>query len=98
MRRRAWPGNVRELSNVLQQLDAMAADGPLPAVSPAPTLEIAGADGPPAEFDLGVVERWAIARALRATGGNKAEAARLLGIARRTLYARLAEMAANPGS
>ena len=98
LRRRAWPGNVRELSNVLQQLDAMAADGPLPAVSPAPTLEIAGADGPPAEFDLGVVERWAIARALRATGGNKAEAARLLGIARRTLYARLAEMAANPGS
>ena len=42
-------------------------------------------------FEMGAVERWAIARALAAVGGNKAEAARLLGIARRTLYARLQE-------
>ncbi|MBZ0154270.1 MAG: helix-turn-helix domain-containing protein, partial [Planctomycetes bacterium] len=37
------------------------------------------------------VERWAIDRALQVARGNKAEAARLLGIGRRTLYDRLAE-------
>jgi DNA-binding NtrC family response regulator len=44
----------------------------------------------PAGYDLATVERWAIERALVAANGNKAEAARLLGIGRRTLYDKLA--------
>jgi DNA-binding NtrC family response regulator len=48
-----------------------------PAVQSAPT-------------DLAQLEQWAIDRALERAGGNKAEAARLLGIGRRTLYDKLA--------
>jgi len=43
----------------------------------------------PVGLDLVSVERWAIARAMAVAGGNKAEAARLLGIGRRTLYDKL---------
>jgi DNA-binding NtrC family response regulator len=49
----------------------------LPATQAAPT-------------DLAQLEQWAIDRALEQAGGNKAEAARLLGIGRRTLYDKLA--------
>jgi DNA-binding NtrC family response regulator len=43
----------------------------------------------PKALDLASVERWAIERALSLARGNKAEAARLLGIGRRTLYDKL---------
>jgi transcriptional regulator with GAF, ATPase, and Fis domain len=87
--RRAWPGNLRQLQNELQRLCALAGPGQLgPALlSPEAPLRAAGPD----TFDLATLERWAIDRALAAAGGNKAEAARLLGIARRTLYARLGD-------
>jgi transcriptional regulator of acetoin/glycerol metabolism len=88
--RRPWPGNVRELANELQRLCALAGDGPLQPGQLSPATAGLAADGaPPATFDLATIERWAIQRALAAAAGNKAEAARLLGIARRTLYARL---------
>jgi DNA-binding NtrC family response regulator len=41
-------------------------------------------------------EREAIARALRATGGNKARAARLLSISRKQLYAKIREYGLDP--
>jgi DNA-binding NtrC family response regulator len=40
-------------------------------------------------FDLDVFERDLIRAALERAGGNKAQAARLLGITRRRLYSRL---------
>lgn len=67
----------------------MAGDGPLPASLPEEQAPLPAGGEPPPGFDLAALEQWAIARALAAVGGNKAEAARLLGIARRTLYARL---------
>ncbi|MCC7399660.1 MAG: sigma-54-dependent Fis family transcriptional regulator [Planctomycetes bacterium] len=91
LRARTWPGNVRQLRNEMQRLWALAAGGPLQAglLSPEPAGPV-GAPGPVA-LDLAAVERWAIDRALQVARGNKAEAARLLGIGRRTLYDRLAE-------
>ncbi|MFO1030040.1 MAG: sigma-54-dependent Fis family transcriptional regulator [Planctomycetota bacterium] len=92
LKARPWPGNVRQLRNELLRLLAMADGGELRAEALPPSEELpAPASGPtPAGFDLAAVERWAIERALSQARGNKAEAARLLGIGRRTLYDKLA--------
>ena len=87
-----WPGNVRELMNAVERavvlsrgeyLDAgdfgaLAADAGPPASEPAATA------GP-----LEDVERQAILSTLQAVGGNKSEAARRLGITRKTLHKKL---------
>jgi serine/threonine-protein kinase PknK len=91
LRARPWPGNVRQLRNEMQRLWALAGGGDLrpELLSPAEALPAAAAGDLPG-LDLAAVEHWAIQRALTAAGGNKAEAARLLGIGRRTLYDKLA--------
>ncbi|AZQ53646.1 sigma-54-dependent transcriptional regulator [Burkholderia cenocepacia] len=97
-----WPGNVRELRNVMERAAALA---PGPAVSAAdlglavvPARE-PGADAVPAHLldmplpdALATVERAAILRALERANGNRAEAARQLGIGRQSLYARMANL------
>ena len=95
-----WPGNVRELENaieralVLGRLDA--GDALLPDHLPD---EVRGAEPALQEedgcgLDLSAAVRRVrahyLAEALRLSGGNKAEAARLLGISRRGLYDLLA--------
>jgi len=45
---------------------------------------------------VGEAERRAIEEALRATGGNRTRAAKLLGISRRTLLYRLKQYGINP--
>ena len=92
-----WPGNVRELRNAMERA-AILSHGPVidaehiglqtPAAS-APGLDIDW-DGP---MGLAVarVEREMIVRALAATAGNRAEAARRLGLSRQQLYRKLAE-------
>jgi DNA-binding NtrC family response regulator len=91
LRARPWPGNLRQLRNEMQRLWAMAQGGELRAelLTPAETA-LSPAVSAPTGYDLASVERWAIDRALQAAAGNKAEAARLLGIGRRTLYDKLA--------
>ncbi|MBI1817980.1 MAG: sigma-54-dependent Fis family transcriptional regulator [Deltaproteobacteria bacterium] len=89
-----WPGNIRELQNVIERAFAL---------SPAP--EITERDLPPALFTSGNgtpaieglaepipfedLERLNILAALRKSGGNKNEAARLLHIDRQRLYRKL---------
>ncbi|MCX8004373.1 MAG: sigma 54-interacting transcriptional regulator [Burkholderiaceae bacterium] len=95
----AWPGNVRELRNVLEQA-AMLTDAPhLTAADLARILTPARAEpsAPPSAAQplpqkIAQLEREAIRAALAATGGNKASAAKLLGISRATLYEKLAAM------
>lgn len=91
----AWPGNVRELGNLLEELVVMGAGerialADLPPQLRAPTLP----DGSEPLLDgthgLDDIERAAIQRTLARTGGNKAEAARILGIGLKTLYRKLA--------
>ena len=88
LRARTWPGNVRQLRNEMQRLWALAGSAALRARDLSPPDTAAASGGAP--LDLAALEQWAIERALEVAGGNKAEAARLLGIGRRTLYARLA--------
>uniref|UniRef100_A0A832I683 DNA-binding transcriptional regulator NtrC n=1 Tax=Eiseniibacteriota bacterium TaxID=2212470 RepID=A0A832I683_UNCEI len=90
LRRHAWPGNVRELENAILRalvIGSGRAIGPedLPEhIRPAR----AGAEGERVRL-LAEVEKEQVLRALRAVGGNKAAAARLLGLDRKTLYRKL---------
>jgi DNA-binding NtrC family response regulator len=90
-----WPGNVRELLHVVESA-AVVGEGPeilprhLPAalqVPPAPPRS-EGAEPLPT---LQEMERAHIERALRATGGHRGHAARMLGISERSLYRKLEE-------
>ena len=86
-----WPGNVRELRNVVERTLLL---GHLPWESigaesaPAPAAEPAAA-GFPAVWTLEEVEKQHTLRVLGTTRGNKSEAARRLGISRKTLERKL---------
>ena len=89
-----WPGNVRELRNVLERAVILRPAGRIGTadimIAAAYPVSPAGAAGGAAgTLNLEQAERELIARALAATAGNKSEAARLLGITRRSLYGRL---------
>jgi len=84
-----WPGNVRELENVMKRLTALHSDsGELDARAILPLL----ADPPQRaseRADRRANERDDIVTAWRQAHGNKSRLADLLGISRKTLYARL---------
>ncbi len=93
-----WPGNVRELMNSVERgvvlsrgeyLDETELSLLLPGVAPAPA-ETPAPSAPGSEgHSLEIVERETILKALDAVRGNKSEAARRLGITRRTLHQKL---------
>lgn len=92
--RYTWPGNIREMRNVLERVVMFDADlteirgAHLPA-------EVRGEAPSPGRYPLDAgmrleeVERLHILAALRLHDGNRAAAARSLGIARTTLYEKL---------
>ena len=84
-----WPGNVRELENVMKRLAALHSDHrELDARAILPLL----ADPPQRaseQADRRANERDEIVTAWRQAHGNKSRLADLLGISRKTLYARL---------
>ncbi len=99
-----WPGNVRELENLIERLVVLA-DGPLirPDDLPAelrvliPEKRIPHPHLPDEGIDLNAAvadfEEHLITEALRRTKGNKQAAARLLGLGRTTLVAKLRRIA-----
>ena len=94
-----WPGNVRELQNWVERAAVL---GRFDLAALAPT---GAPDAPPARHESGVLslpvrplreavaeaERGAVVAALRAAKGNKAEAARLLGVSYKTLFNKIHE-------
>jgi transcriptional regulator with PAS, ATPase and Fis domain len=104
LERYPWPGNVRELRNVLEQMVVLGPDDAVirphdlpPHIVSAPSLEEA-APAMPWQFGTGgidfyremeAIEDRIIAQALRLSGGNKKEAARLLQVNRTTLLEKL---------
>ena len=84
----AWPGNVRELKNTLWRA-ALLADGAPIEVRHLGLPRSTAAAAPVGPTTLVEAERRAIAEALRATAGNKVQAAKVLGIARSTLLEKL---------
>lgn len=98
-----WPGNVRELKNVIERM-VIFSDGDLLDERHLPSDFGAGNKGPLAASSpvavgfqarqglvvpLDEMEREAIMSALRQMGGNKTQAARVLGIGLRTLHRKL---------
>ncbi len=91
--RHAWPGNVRELRNAVEHGAALARGGlvdvddlPEELVAPSPVAV-------PALRSLAEVEREHVLRVLDACGGSQADAARVLGIGRNTLWRKLRDYA-----
>jgi DNA-binding NtrC family response regulator len=95
-----WPGNVRQLENAIEralilrggrqqvELSDLPPEIQAVTVESAPTIDL-----PEAGIDLPAVvsriERELIARALARTNGNRADAARILGLKRTTLVEKL---------
>ena len=85
----SWPGNIRELKNALWRATILAEGRPI--TSAALNLPRAGDTSEVGSGDLTLAgaEYRAIDAALAVTGGNRAKAAQLLGIARSTLHDKL---------
>ena len=110
--RYAWPGNVRELRNLLEQLVVLGRPEHVIEVHDLPPHVVAaqGPDEAPAAMpwqfgpagidfyrEMEAIEDRIIAQALRLSGGNKKEAARLLRVNRTTLLEKLKRKRAQGG-
>ena len=93
--RHPWPGNVRELQNAMQRVTALVRGpvveaGDLGFLCPGPAVS-SEQDWLEGDLDTAVtrMETAMIRRALAAAGGNRAEAARQLGIHRQMLHTKM---------
>lgn len=98
----AWPGNVRELENVIERAVVLTRSS---MISPADLPEtLVGGDQAARHLVISVgtpleeVEDRLIEETLRYTKGDKTLAAKLLGIATRTIYRRMKGEAEPPGA
>jgi DNA-binding NtrC family response regulator len=98
----SWPGNVRELLNVVQKMVVMAGptDGStssaidvrhVPDEIRETETDSSGGIGSLAGVGLDKLEKEAIRQTLAMAGGNREQAAHMLGIGERTLYRKLKE-------
>jgi len=89
----AWPGNVRELKNVIEGVVVMAKTRKIKSEALPEHVRISSG----ASHFAGVtqtlkeLEAVTIRKALQQCNGNKTQAAKLLGVSRKTLYQRLKE-------
>ncbi|HKA90903.1 MAG TPA: sigma-54 dependent transcriptional regulator [Haliangiales bacterium] len=90
-----WPGNVRELENCLERAVALTrmseigVDDLPERVREHQSKKLEVSDNPEEMITLEEMERRYVRRVLAACGGNKTQAAKTLGLDRRTLYRRL---------
>jgi two-component system response regulator HydG len=92
-----WPGNVRELMNAVERAVVLSRDAFLDTGDlPLKTLTGEESTQPaipqpifPENLPLEEIEKASILQTLETTGGNKSEAARRLGITRKTLHKKL---------
>jgi DNA-binding NtrC family response regulator len=98
LQRYDWPGNVRELKNTLESIVVLSGsrtlqedDLPDKFFKDDANFEASDPGTRTRDLNLEVLSKQAILKALEATRGNRTEAARHLGISRRTLHRRLNE-------
>ncbi|MDP1822810.1 MAG: sigma-54 dependent transcriptional regulator [Archangium sp.] len=91
----AWPGNVRELQNVIERAVALTRyaqltteDLPEKVLHPSASQRADDADEAVMR-PMDDIERQHILRVLRAVGGHRTQAAKILGLDRKTLYRKL---------
>ncbi len=99
----AWPGNVRQLRNVIESMVVVDCDETLDVddlpveLDPVTAAGQVAADGQPMGLaslvgkPLEEIERLFIGETLKLTGGNREQAAEMLGIGERTLYRKIKE-------
>lgn len=94
--RHSWPGNVRELMNTIERAVVLARSACLDEndfatlAASLPEADSVPANGAfPVDVSLERIEQEAIVNTLASAGGNKSEAARRLGITRKTLREKL---------
>ena len=92
----AWPGNIRELRNVIERAVTLARfdeiivdDLPAQVREYRATHVLVAAHDPSELVSLAEVERRYVERVMEAVGGNKRQAAQVLGLDRATLYRKL---------
>ena len=90
-----FPGNIREMENLLERALILAGTdslrpGHFPTLNQV-ELPVASDIGPmePGSLSVDDHEKRLILAALAKSGGNKSQAAQLLGMTRRTLYSRM---------
>ena len=90
-----WPGNVRQLLNVIQNMVVIAEGDRVEMRHLPPEIRETGAGDDhvidTGNLSLDQLEKQAIRNALRVSGGNREQAAKMLGIGERTLYRKLKE-------
>jgi len=95
-----WPGNVRELENTIERAVLLSSDGVIHGRNLPPTLQTAEASGTRPHGSLvdavNAFERDMILDALKSARGNRAEAARILGISERLIGLRVAKYEIDP--
>jgi DNA-binding NtrC family response regulator len=97
-----WPGNVRELENVIERAVTLSRSEKITPDDLPPGVQGARGDRRVLEeaaektLPLHEIEKEYIKKILEKTGGNKYQAAQVLGIDRKTLYRKLAEIEGNP--
>ena len=96
----SWPGNVRELRSAIETAVVLCRGEKITArdlpaevrggvpVIPSPTKSAAAASGS-GGLDVKDAEKQLIIRALKESGGNRTDAAKKLGMSRRTLHRKL---------
>ena len=88
-----WPGNVRELENELRRMTALASDGTIESHQVASLgeqdLRRRGDQFSFAGKTMEEIEKAAILEAIERCSGKRSDAARMLGMPRRTFYNRL---------
>jgi two-component system response regulator HydG len=94
--RHGWPGNVRELMNTIERAVVLARSTCLDendfagvAGNRSKSDGVLATSETPADVPLEKIEQEAIVNTLASAGGNKSEAARRLGITRKTLREKL---------
>jgi two-component system, NtrC family, response regulator HydG len=100
-----WPGNVRQLKNAIESMVVVDYDEVLDVDDLPPELLTPGEQPVPDGACAGLselvgrpmseIEGLFIAETLKSTGGNREEAAQMLGIGERTLYRKIKEFGLN---
>jgi len=104
LRQHSWPGNVRELKNVIESMIVIDSDGVLDVDDLTEDLQVVSAAAPGDKSPsvdsllgkpLEEIEKHFITETLKLCGGNREEAAKMLGIGERTLYRKIKEYGGN---
>ncbi len=97
MMKYSWPGNVRELENLIERLVVLSTGDEIRVEDLPEHIRVCKAETIVEELTLGdkitleELEKRYILKVLRETGWHKSNAAKILGIDRRTLYRKIEE-------